>query len=80
MNANRIVCGHAVDEMRKFNGKSIDLVATSLVYAEQRKKQYGGINEQNYPAYTLKWMAEAHRLLKPHGSVAKPRTAMTFLG
>ena len=70
MNASRIVCGDAIDEMRKFNGESIDLVVTSPVYANQRKKQYGGINEQDYPAYTVNWMAEVHRLLKPHGSVA----------
>jgi DNA modification methylase len=35
----------------------------------QRKSTYGGIPETDYPAWTVAWMAEAWRVLKPAGSV-----------
>jgi site-specific DNA-methyltransferase (adenine-specific) len=47
---------------------SVDAIVTSPPYAEQRKSTYGGIPEAEYPAWTVAWMAEARRLLKPNGS------------
>jgi DNA modification methylase len=35
----------------------------------QRKATYGGVPEAEYPAWTVAWMGEARRLLKPDGSV-----------
>jgi DNA modification methylase len=35
----------------------------------QRKATYGGVPEADYPAWTVAWMSEVRRLLKPDGSV-----------
>jgi site-specific DNA-methyltransferase (adenine-specific) len=48
---------------------SIDCVVTSPPYAMQRKKQYGGIPEAEYPAWTVAWMDGLKNALKPKGSV-----------
>ena len=56
--------------MRLLPDESVDLIITSPPYAEQRKKQYGGIPEKDYPEWTVKWMDEVKRILKPDGSVA----------
>lgn len=61
--------GDCVDVMRSLPAESVDSVVTSPPYAEQRKSTYGGIPEVEYPAWTVAWMAEARRLLKPDGSV-----------
>jgi site-specific DNA-methyltransferase (adenine-specific)/site-specific DNA-methyltransferase (cytosine-N4-specific) len=49
---------------------SVDLVATSPPYANQRKTLYGGIAETDFPAWTVDWMRLVKRVLKPTGSVA----------
>lgn len=49
--------------------ESVDAIVTSPPYAEQRKTTYGGIPEADYPEWTVAWMAQARRLLKPDGSV-----------
>lgn len=49
--------------------ESVDAIVTSPPYAEQRKAAYGGIPEGEYPSWTVSWMTEAMRLLKPDGSV-----------
>lgn len=61
--------GDCVDVMRGLPAQSVDAIVTSPPYAEQRKATYGGIPEADYPAWTVAWMAEARRLLKPNGSV-----------
>lgn len=50
-------------------GKFADCIITSPPYAEQRKNQYGGINEKDYPHWTLEWMNIAETLLKEDGSI-----------
>jgi len=55
--------------MRELQDKSIDLVVTSPPYVKQRKNQYGGISQTEYPAWTVRWMNEVKRILKPVGSV-----------
>lgn len=50
--------------------KSIDCVITSPPYAEQRVNQYGGIPEEDYPAWTVEYMQEIKRVLTDTGSVA----------
>lgn len=61
--------GDCIDVMRTMPAESVDAIITSPPYAMQRKATYGGIPEADYPAWTVAWMAEARRLLKPDGSV-----------
>lgn len=67
---NKITQGDCLEVMQRIPDESIDLIATSPPYAEQRKNQYGGIPERDYPEWTLAWMEQARRILKPDGSVA----------
>ena len=55
--------------MASLPAESVDAIITSPPYAMQRKTTYGGIPEADYPAWTVAWMNEARRLLKPDGSV-----------
>jgi site-specific DNA-methyltransferase (adenine-specific) len=48
---------------------SVDLLVTSPPYAEQRKNQYGGVTEKEYPNWTVNWMREVKRIIKPKGSI-----------
>lgn len=61
--------GDCIEVMRTLPAESIDAIVTSPPYAEQRKSTYGGIREAEYPEWTVTWMTEARRLLKPNGSV-----------
>lgn len=61
--------GDCIEVMRTLPAESVDAIVTSPPYAEQRRSTYGGIPERDYPAWTVAWMAEAWRLLKPNGSV-----------
>lgn len=61
--------GDCVEVMRSLPAESVDAIVTSPPYAEQRKSTYGGIPEKDYPGWTVDWMSEARRLLKPDGSV-----------
>lgn len=60
--------GDCVEVMASMPAESVDAIVTSPPYAEQRKSTYGGIPEKDYPAWTVAWMAEARRVLKPNGS------------
>ncbi len=66
---NCIYNENCLEGMKRIDDKSIDIIITSPPYAEQRKKQYGGILEKEYPNWTLSWMKEVKRILKPQGSV-----------
>lgn len=61
--------GDCIDVMRTLPAGSVDSVITSPPYAQQRKATYGGVPEADYPAWTVAWMREARRLLKPDGNV-----------
>lgn len=61
--------GDCIEVMRTLPAESVDAIITSPPYAMQRKTTYGGIPEADYPAWTVAWMTEARRLLKPDGSV-----------
>ena len=61
--------GDCIDVMASLPAESVDAIVTSPPYAEQRKSTYGGIPEKDYPEWTVAWMNEAKRLLKPDGSV-----------
>lgn len=61
--------GDCIEVMRSMPAESVDAIVTSPPYAEQRKSTYGGVPEKDYPAWTVAWMAEAWRVLRPNGSV-----------
>jgi len=68
---NRYYIGDCVSVLKEeIPDKSIDFVVTSPPYAMQRVKQYGGITEEEYPAWTVEWMSEIWRVLKDTGNVA----------
>ena len=50
--------------------KSINLIFTSPPYAEQRKKQYGGIKECEYPQWTVDWVESFKEKLSDNASIA----------
>lgn len=60
--------GDCVEVMAALPAESVDAIVTSPPYAMQRKTTYGGIPEKEYPAWTVAWMNEARRILKPDGS------------
>jgi len=66
---NKVYCMDCIEGMRMIPDESIDLVVTSPPYAEQRKHQYRSIPEKEYPQWTVFWMNEVRRILKPEGSV-----------
>lgn len=61
--------GDCIDVMRTLAPESIDAVITSPPYAMQRKATYGGVPEAEYPEWTVAWMREVRRVLRPNGSV-----------
>lgn len=64
-----VLRGDCLQVLPTLEAGSVDAVITSPPYAEQRKKFYGGIPEAEYPAWTVVWMNEVKRILKPQGSV-----------
>jgi site-specific DNA-methyltransferase (adenine-specific) len=64
-----ILEGDCIDVMATMPAESVDALITSPPYAMQRKATYGGVPEAEYPSWTVAWMREARRLLKPDGSV-----------
>ena len=61
--------GDCIDVMRTLAAESVDAVITSPPYAMQRKATYGGIPEVDYPEWTVAWMREVRRVLRPDGNV-----------
>ena len=68
-NNAQLYVGDCAEVMAALPAESVDAIVTSPPYAEQRKSTYGGIPEADYPAWTVAWMNEARRILKPDGSV-----------
>ena len=64
-----VLQGDCREVMATLDAESVDAIVTSPPYAMQRAKQYGGIPESEYPEWSTEWMAEAHRILVPSGSV-----------
>src|SRR5699024_1629334 len=69
MELNKIYNEDCLEGMKKLPDKSVNLIITRPPYAEQRKKQYGGISEKDYPLWTVGWMHEAKRILTDDGSI-----------
>jgi len=67
---NAIQLGDCIEFMKTLPDQSVDAIISSPPYANQRKKLYGGIDESAYPAWTVAWLEQAKRILKPNGNVA----------
>lgn len=61
--------GDCIDVLKTLPDSSVDSVVTSPPYAMQRASTYGGIQEKDYPEWTVAWMQEVRRVLKDDGSV-----------
>lgn len=62
-------CVKGLDNLHQSYNKFVDVVITSPPYAEQRKGQYGGIPEKDYPQWTINWMDAIGKVLNKNGSV-----------
>ena len=60
--------GDCIEVMQSLPDESVDAVITSPPYAMQRRATYGGVKEDDYPAWTVAWMSEVWRVLTPDGS------------
>ncbi len=67
----KIITGDALHEMRSLNGASIDLVIADPPY--NLGKDYGNNHDvkgfDEYLSFSRTWLREAHRLLKPNGTL-----------
>lgn len=63
-----MICADCLAYMKTMPEESVDLVVTSPPYAQQRKKAYGGIDENDFPLWFLDISREIYRILKPTGS------------
>jgi len=50
---NKIIQGDCLEVLKTLPENSIDLIVTSPPYAEQRQDSYGGVPEDEYPAWML---------------------------
>jgi site-specific DNA-methyltransferase (adenine-specific) len=66
---NTIRHGDFLKLVAKIPTGSVDLVFTSPPYALQREEFYDSVAEAAYPKWTVRWMSEIKRILKPRGSV-----------
>ncbi|MEW6126187.1 MAG: site-specific DNA-methyltransferase [Acidobacteriota bacterium] len=71
MEIPQLICGDAIEEMEKMPDDSADLIIADPPY--NLGKNYGNNLDlkawHEYEAFTLKWLNEAKRLLKPSGSI-----------
>lgn len=67
-NMIEIYTGDCLEEMKKIEDNSIDLIVTSPPYADQRKNTYGGVKVDDYVEWWIPRTKEMLRILKPTGS------------
>ena len=67
-NMIEIYTGDCLEEMKKIEDNSIDLIVTSPPYADQRKNTYGGVKVDDYVEWWIPRANEMLRILKPTGS------------
>src|SRR5699024_7690803 len=67
--AEELYVGDCIDVLKGLPDGIVDSVVTSPPYAMQRASTYGGIQEKDYPEWTVAWMQEVWRVLKDDGSV-----------
>jgi DNA modification methylase len=64
----QILLGDCLDELKKFDENTVDLIVTSPPYADRRVKTYGGIRPDEYVQWFLPRAKEFLRVLKPDGT------------
>lgn len=66
-----VICGDAIDEMKKLPDKSINLIVTDPPY--NLGKNYGATNDKmnfdDYMTFSRSWFNEAKRVLTDYGSI-----------
>ena len=66
-----IICGDAIEEMKKIKDESIDLIVTDPPY--NLNKDYGkskdNLEFEEYLEFTKSWLKEAKRVLKKDGTI-----------
>lgn len=71
MEASRLICGDAIEEMKKLPASSADLVIADPPY--NLGKDYGNNQDmkvwREYESFTKNWLDEAIRLMKPAASI-----------
>src|ERR1039458_523740 len=67
--AGTIICGDALSLIPTLPDRSVNLCLTSPPYAMQRKRQYGGVGEREYPAWMRMIMSALYPKLTADGSV-----------
>lgn len=70
INYDTITEGSLLDLLPLLQDNSVNAVITSPPYAQQRKKSYGGIDEDLYPEWTVQWMELLRPKLVNDGNVA----------
>lgn len=65
---NKIINDDCFKVVKQMPDNYIDLICTSPPYATARKKQYGGIEHDQYVEWFLPLSSELQRILKPTGS------------
>jgi site-specific DNA-methyltransferase (adenine-specific) len=65
---NTILLGDCEEVLKQIPENSIDLIFTSPPYADQRSRNYGGINPDNYVDWFLPKSEQFLRVLKPTGT------------
>lgn len=66
---NSILQGDCIELANKLEDSSVGAVVCSPPYAMQRKKTYGGIDEKDYPEWTVSWMEALKPKIKENGSI-----------
>src|SRR5579863_729658 len=67
--ADAVVCGDALKLIPTLRDGSVSLFLTSPPYAMQRKRQYGGVAEKDYPDWMCRVMAALRPKLTDDGSI-----------
>ncbi len=66
-----VICGDAVDELKKIPDESINLIVTDPPY--NLNKNYGNnqdnLNSEDYLNFSRQWLFESKRVLKNDGSI-----------
>lgn len=67
----KIICGNAIDELKKIESKSINLIVTDPPY--NLNKDYGNNKDnlqfEKYLEFSRQWLTEAKRILKDDGTI-----------
>lgn len=63
-----LILGDCLEELKKLEAKSVNLIVTSPPYADQRTSTYGGIKPDKYVEWFIPIAAELKRVLKDDGT------------